>query len=210
VDVRLFIAVELPEDWIGAMTRTQAALRRRGLEQLRWVRPEGVHLTLKFLGNVDEQRGGELARAIELAAAGSAPFSLTLSGMGTFGPAARPRVLWAGVTGDVAALARLWQAVEAHIGPLGFPPERERFNPHLTLARVPDHLPREVAAAIAPTLAGMSPQRAAPLIVREIALIRSLLGPGGARYVRLASGPLTGKRTPIGHDPDPHRGAGVV
>jgi 2'-5' RNA ligase len=97
------------------------------------------------------------------------------------------------VGGDLHALTRLWRSVETHIGPLGFPPERERFSPHLTLARVPDHLPRDLTSSIAATLAAAATPVSEPLLVREIALMRSHLGPGGARYERLAAGALTGK-----------------
>jgi 2'-5' RNA ligase len=191
--LRLFIAVELPEGWTAALRQTQALLRRQGFEPLRWVRPEGAHLTLKFLGNVEAGRVDDLIAALRPAAAASGPFTLRLGGLGSFGPPARPRVLWAGVRGDLHALTRLWQAVEASIGPLGFPPERERFSPHLTLARVPEHLPRTLSAGIPAALAAIDPPTADPLLVREISLMRSHLGPGGARYERLAAAALTGK-----------------
>lgn len=191
--LRLFIAVAVPEGWIAALAQTRALLRRRGLEQLRWVRPEGVHLTLKFLGNVDAARVDDLIAALRLAAAERAPFTLKLGGLGSFGPPSRARVVWAGVGGDLHALIHLWQSVEAHIGALGFPPERQRFNPHLTLARVPDSLPRDVAASIPATLSATKLPAAEPLLVRELALMRSHLRPGGARYQRLAAAVLTRK-----------------
>jgi 2'-5' RNA ligase len=152
-----------------------------------------VHLTLKFLGTVPVAQVDGLISAMRLAAAGSGPFTLRLGELGSFGPAARPRVVWAGVRGDLPALTRLWRAVEAAIGPLGFPPERERFSPHLTLARVPDQTPREVAGAVAAVLAGTPASETEPLLVREVALMRSHLGLGGARYERLAAAVLTGK-----------------
>src|SRR5437867_392019 len=101
MDLRLFIAIELPEAWTAALTRAQDTLRGRGLDGLRWTRPEGIHLTLKFLGNVDERRVPELGASLEQAVAGLRPFTLRLSGLGSFGPPARPRVVWAGVTGDL-------------------------------------------------------------------------------------------------------------
>lgn len=192
MELRLFIAVELPQEWTEALAATQAALRRRGLERLRWVRPEGIHLTLKFLGNVEERRVPELTQALTHAAAGSAPLRLDLGEPGVFGPPARPRVVWRGVRGDLAALTRLWQAVEAQVGPLGFPQERERFSPHLTLARVPQDVPGDTRAAIGAALKDTRASGASPLLVQEIALMRSQLGPGGARYTRLAVAPLAG------------------
>ena len=204
MDLRLFIAVELPESWTEALAATQAALSRRGLERLRWVRPEGIHLTLKFLGNVDERRSPELTGAITRAASRVPPFRLSLTGLGAFGPAARPRVVWVGVGGDLPALTRLWDAVETDVGRLGFPRERQRFAPHLTLARVPEDLPREVTSSIGATLGATSAPAAPPLTVTDVALMRSELGRGGARYTRLSSAPLA-ENLPSGpRQPGPH------
>jgi 2'-5' RNA ligase len=194
VDLRLFIAVELPPAWTEALAEVQAALRRRGLERLRWVRPEGIHLTLKFLGNVDERRVPELTAAIERAAAEAAPFALTLGRPGTFGPPSRPRVVWVGTEGEAEALTRLWRAVETQVTPLGFPAEGRRFAPHLTLARVPDETPREAAAAITPAVQAVGMARTAPMTISEVALMRSELGRGGARYTRLAAAPLAARK----------------
>lgn len=191
-ELRLFVALELPADWTEALAGVRAGLRRRGLERLRWVRPEGIHLTLKFLGNVAAGRVPELAAALGRAGGDCAPFQLSLGGLGTFGPAARPRVVWAGIEGDLGALTRLWRLVEGALQPLGFPRERERFAPHLTLARVPQGFPREDAARIGPALATVARPGTAPVEVRELALMRSDLGPGGARYTRLAAVELKG------------------
>lgn len=191
--LRLFVAIELPEAWTAAVAQTQMLLRRRGLDSLRWVRPEGVHLTVKFLGSVAAARVDELLVALRQAATVCGPFTLRLGGLGSFGPPARPRVVWAGVRGDLVALTRLWQAVEASFEPLGFPTERDRFSPHLTLARVPDQTPRQVVASITAVLGQVPIAESEPMVVRELALIRSHLGPGGARYERLAAAALTGK-----------------
>jgi 2'-5' RNA ligase len=190
MDLRLFIAVELPEDWLAALARVQEALRKAGLDALRWTRPEGIHLTLKFLGEVPEERLEEIRRAMTRAAAQAQPFALRLGQLGAFGAPQRPRVLWAGIAGDLEALTHLWRALEAEITPLGFPQERNAFAPHLTLARVPEHAQRDMAKALAEVLPRIALPELSPLDVGEIALMRSLLGPGGARYQRLAAAPL--------------------
>jgi 2'-5' RNA ligase len=190
MDLRLFIAVELPPAWTEALAATQRALRRYGLERLRWVRPEGIHLTLKFLGNVDEARVSALTRTLEETAAEHAPFALRLSRLGAFGPPARRRVVWAGVAGDLDALTRLRQTVERRAAALGFPAERRPFSPHLTLARVPEELPQPVGASIDAALTAVAAPAAPPLQVKEIALMHSRLLPGGAQYTRLAAAVL--------------------
>ncbi len=190
MDLRLFVAIELPEEWLAALARLQEALRGAGLVALRWTRPEGIHLTLKFLGAVPEKRLDEVTRAMARAAAQARPFTLRLGRLGSFGGPQRPRVIWTGVQGELEALTRLWRAVEAEIAPLGFPQERDSFTPHLTLARVPEPAQRELAGVLADALARTVLPETTPLTVREIALMRSLLGPGGARYQRLATVPL--------------------
>ncbi len=190
MDLRLFIAVELPEEWLVALTRVQEALRKTGLAALRWTRPEGIHLTLKFLGAVPEERVADVVQAMTRAAAQAAPFTLRLGRLGTFGGPERPRVLWTGVQGELNALRRLWQAVETTVSPLGFPQERDTFAPHLTLARVPEHAQHDVAKTLAEVLPRVTLPEPAPLEVTEIALMRSLLGRGGARYLRVAAAPL--------------------
>jgi RNA 2',3'-cyclic 3'-phosphodiesterase len=187
MDLRLFIAIELGAEWTDALASTQDALRGQGLAGLRWVRPEGIHLTLKFLGNVDQQRVDAITEAMGEAARAIRPFDLTLGALGTFGPAARPRVLWCGVSGDLQALTRLWQATERHIAPMGFPSDHDRFAPHLTLARVQDDTPAERRSSIAPMLARHKAPAAGSLHVSEVSLMQSMLDRGGARYHRLGS-----------------------
>lgn len=197
MELRLFIAIDVPEQWTVALGDAQQSLRRRGLERLRWVRPEAMHLTLKFLGAVDAGRVAAVTEAMATAA-GSPPFRLTLERLGAFGPTGRPRVLWAGVGGELAALDRLWRALDQRVQPLGFARERGRFSPHLTIARVPEQTPPELVAGVEQLLAAISVAETPPLTVREIALVRSLLGPGGARYEKLATAPLRQNSLDIG------------
>ena len=179
--LRLFVAVHLPDRWLDALARAQEELRRQGLH-LRFVRPEGIHLTLKFLGETDQRRLPEITRALASAVSGMRSFDVELGAPGTFGPRRRPRVVWYGITGDSAALVALHRAVEGALTPLGYAPEGRPFAPHLTLARVPDTLPPDEAERIAPTVARLATPQVDPLHVTSISLMRSQLGPGGARY----------------------------
>lgn len=132
--MRLFTAVTLGD----ALT----AETERGIERLRplapdakWVKPEGVHLTLLFLGDVDDSRLPELRDALEPVGLYHAPFVLSVAGGGTFGSSSHPRVLWADVRGDTAALKALQADVARALEPLGFKSEHGEYVAHLTLAR---------------------------------------------------------------------------
>jgi RNA 2',3'-cyclic 3'-phosphodiesterase len=99
--VRLFVAIELPGEVREALSRLQHELQRRGLEKLRWVRPEGIHLTLKFLGGTPPEKVPEIETALTDAAKGVVQHELTLGELGTFG-GSRPRVFWVDLRGDLA------------------------------------------------------------------------------------------------------------
>ena len=187
--LRLFVAILLPDDWLAALAGTQDGLRDAGLD-LRCVRAEGIHLTLKFLGETPARRVAEISSTLEAAAARAGPCEVTLGASGFFGPRRRPRVVWQGIEGDLSALAAVQRAVDEALAGLGFARETRPFSPHLTLARVPDNLPAAEAERIAPAVEGLSRPHAAPLHVESFALMRSELGRGGARYTQLASWPL--------------------
>ncbi|HET9598027.1 MAG TPA: RNA 2',3'-cyclic phosphodiesterase [Anaeromyxobacteraceae bacterium] len=191
MNLRLFAALE-PSDLVRRRLGTlQGALRRaagRAAGDVRWVDPAAVHLTLQFLGAAPEERLPAIEAAVAAAAATGAPLHLHISGAGGFPSARRPRVLWAGLTGDVAPLAALVAALGARLAPLGFPPESRPFSPHLTLGRARD--PRGapgLASALAHADDGAPP---APWRVAEVVLFRSHLSPSGARYEALSRAPL--------------------
>ena len=171
-----------------ALGAAQDALRDRDLGSLRWVRPEGVHLTLKFLGETPADRLDAVRTAVAAAARRRAPFRLSLGPAGTFG-GRRPRVLWLAIEGDVEPLRELQSAVERELVAAGFPPEERDYSPHLTLARVPQPPPPATARRLAEALAGLDPP-SAEFDVEEVLLMRSHLQPAGAVYETLAAFPL--------------------
>ena len=190
-DIRTFIAIELSADVlrrIGTLLERIQADVPPGL--VRWVRPEGIHLTLKFLGDVQADRLEGLAVALQSACAPHAPFSLSIGGMGVFPNPQRPRVIWIGVDEPTGALVRLQRDVERAIAPLGFPTERRPFSPHLTLGRV------KGAKIPAPTLEALGQYatharvHVGEMAVDAVHLMRSDLSPAGARYTELATAPL--------------------
>ena len=182
-ELRLFVAVELDDEVLRALAELQDELRRNGLQRLRWVRSEGIHLTLKFLGDTPEEMAPRIGEAIGAAVTGQRSHRLSLGRIGTFG-GKRPRVLWVDLEGDIEALASLQEAVENALSELGFERERRAFNPHLTLARVRPETSSEMSEPIDSALKSVR-AASAEIAVREVSLIRSTLGPGGAVYNRL-------------------------
>ncbi|HLW80342.1 MAG TPA: RNA 2',3'-cyclic phosphodiesterase [Terriglobia bacterium] len=150
----------------------------------RWTRPSGIHLTLKFLGEVPENQLPKVTQA--LSALGPLdPFPIEIKGFGFFPSPRRPKVFWIGVDAP-PALARLAARVERAVAPLGFPPEDRIFTPHLTLARFPAPGPEPTLAALAEAA------RDTPLgrfEVSEFFLFQSILSPRGAEYRKLARFP---------------------
>ncbi len=178
--IRAFVAIELCEEWRRALAAAQARLKPVVDARMAWTRPEGIHLTLKFLGDVDDGKVQAIGDAMARAAANVRPFTLALGEIGGFPDLERPRVIWVGLAGEVEALLGLQRAVEREIGPLGFPPEGRPFAAHLTLGRVKAGVARwdrrAVEQAAARAIEG------APQFVTCISLMQSELQPGGAVY----------------------------
>src|SRR5579859_3639222 len=132
---RTFIAIELPAGARAHLAREIARLRPV-IPSAQWADPAGLHLTLAFLGELDDTRLGDAEVAMEEAAPAVAPFALRIASLGSFGPSHAPRVVWAGVAGDMNALARLHQELSAALERHGFALDTRTFAPHLTLARL--------------------------------------------------------------------------
>ena len=188
---RLFVAVELDGHVRQALDRLQHELQRHGLRGLRWVRPEGIHLTLNFLGETPREKVAAISQALAASTSGVPRHELSLGKLGTFGSRGVPRVLWVDLDGDVEPLRRLAEQVERALVPLGFPPEGRRFSPHLTLARVRPESARDLAGPLSQAVETMSMPKAT-VSVSEVSLMQSKLGPGGAVYTQLQAFPLTG------------------
>jgi 2'-5' RNA ligase len=152
-----------------------------------WVSAANYHLTVKFLGDVDEARIPPIIAAVEAAVAGRDPFDLALRGLGAFPGPGRPRVIWAGVRAGAADLAALAGAVEDRLAALGFPREARSFSAHVTLGRVRE--PRR-DPALAAALARAEGVELGAARVDRVVLMQSQLSPRGARYTELAALPL--------------------
>ncbi|PYO32629.1 MAG: RNA 2',3'-cyclic phosphodiesterase [Gemmatimonadetes bacterium] len=176
--LRLFVALNLPSPVRQALWQTVAPLRERGLP-VKWVRPDGIHLTLKFLGDVAEERAADVRAALGRAAAGARPLPLALGEFGVFPDFQRPRVVWAGITAD-SRLEILQHRVEQEFAPLGFPTEARPFRPHVTLGRAArEARPRDFAGLEA-ALGAL--QFEATVVVESVDLMQSTLESAGAVY----------------------------
>lgn len=179
--MRLFVALTPPPDVQQVVWGAFAPLRRRDLP-VKWVPPEGVHLTLKFLGEVDETRQTELQAALGAAARGVRPIALAVRGAGVFPDLDRPRVFWAGVESD-PALELLADGVERSFASLGFATEARAFRPHLTLGRAARSARPRDFAGLGEMLNGLALEAAA--VLDGVDLVQSVPGPAGTVYHRV-------------------------
>jgi len=193
VAVRAFIAVELPPELQKRLAEVQDRLRRELRDvPIRWVRPETIHLTLKFLGMIPASHVDEIVAALRGLALERGPFTFVVEGIGCFPDLRHPRVIWVGVSDPTRALAAFQRLVESSMQKLGYPPEDRPYQPHLTLGRVsrdatPAHYQR-----IAEVVGQTTVERLGEVRAAEIALMRSDLHPQGAIYTPIARIPLRG------------------
>ncbi|MCS7206447.1 MAG: RNA 2',3'-cyclic phosphodiesterase [Dehalococcoidia bacterium] len=179
--LRLFVALELPEAVQQALASVWTPLRRTE-RMVKWVDPEGIHVTLKFLGDVPVERLPMLTEQLSRAAQACGPLAFRVSRVGAFPSLAAPRVLWAGLEGDLESLGRLQQAVEHGTVSLGFPREERRFTPHLTIGRVREGLPPHERRRIGQAFGQVDLPPDLSFGVGRLSLMQSTLTPQGARY----------------------------
>ncbi|WP_124728143.1 RNA 2',3'-cyclic phosphodiesterase [Staphylospora marina] len=188
---RLFVAVRLPPEVKRALAVRCEELGTRWRFS-KWVHQEDYHVTVQFLGSVDQDRMGPLAGELARAAAKHQPFELAVAGIGTFGRPEQPRILWAGLTGDLGKLRALQSTVARHLETVGFPPEQRPYRPHVTVARKCLDTPFSLNAG--PSWGEEAEKR---WRVDELALMETRLGERPMYRVvgRFALG--TGKRLPV-------------
>ena len=189
--VRTFIAVLIPDAARQVLSESIRQLSGLAPQGVRWVDPNGIHLTLRFLGDIPVERVEDVLAAQGVASGSREPFSLQLSGLGMFPNRDRPRVLWAGVSGDMDALRLLQEEVEAQLERVGFPKDRRPFAPHLTLGRIRDRISNVQRKSIAAVTESAALGHAEPWVVEESHLIRSTLTPQGAIYTSLGAALLS-------------------
>lgn len=189
---RLFIAVAVPPASLEACRRVIDAVRATPMgRSARWVQTEGLHLTVRFLGDTPPDLVPDVGLAVLDAAASVRPFAIELSGAGAFPDGRHPRTLWLGVEHGNDGLERLADALEAPLGRLGWAPDPRARRPHLTVART-DATRGEVSHAIADALAHEAAGWRTGFEVHALTLFRSHLGGGPPRYEALVEAPLEG------------------
>ncbi|MGI8588745.1 MAG: RNA 2',3'-cyclic phosphodiesterase [Chloroflexia bacterium] len=185
--VRTFVAIELPESVIAVLAAMQKQLTE-GKLPLRLTAPAGMHLTLAFIGEIPQTRVDDLVEAVQRGCAGIAPFGLRAEGIGMFPNANAPRVVWAGVQGmpaAMAALTNLRARIVRELAVTAFAVDR-RFDPHLTLGRVPDRATSDDRARVGAAVQAQPPLGPFAFPVSEVSVMRSELRAGGSVYTRIA------------------------
>jgi 2'-5' RNA ligase len=181
--IRTFLAIDLPGDIREKIGDIQAGLKG-ALEGVRWTRPEGIHLTLKFFGDIDKSMIGSISNIVEKRTKGFGPLSLAMGRMGAFPNPGRARVLWIGLEGEIEKLASLQCGMEDDLETLGFPKETRSFKPHLTLGRARSS--RGMITGLREAMERIGHENRNPFPAEGITLFKSDLLPGGAVYTKLA------------------------
>ncbi len=186
-NIRAFLAIDPPEDVLQRIGAFQDLLKRKIQGVLSWVRPRGMHLTLKFFGDIPPGDAERISTAVEPLAAGTSPIHLEVRKTGVFPDSSRPRVLWVGLEGDVHHLTVLQKSIERALEAEGFPREARPFRPHLTLGRI--KTPRGLVG-LARSMEEAAEWEAGGFVAPELCLIKSDLTPQGAVYTKLATYPF--------------------
>lgn len=188
--VRLFIGVFIPEE-------LRSALFERGhdsflVHELSWAKKDNLHITMKFLGDVEKGRQPAISETIREVAARFRPFNLSIGSPGVFPTDANPSVFWMGVQGDVEALKKTAVEIENKLETLGYPREKREYSPHVTLARAGQGQSKIPGRALSEQFCKLFSDMKSPMFnVHHIQLIQSQLSPEGSRYSVLDSFPLT-------------------
>lgn len=181
--IRAFIAVELPEDVIQKLARTQQKLKSTGA-RVKWVERQNLHLTMKFLGDVEFEEVNEISSVMAEAVKDVSSFTVMAKGTGAFPKGERsPRVVWAGVDGDVQMLEKIFQRLNENLVRFGVPYEKRRYSPHITIGRVRSS---KGTAELAQAVRDCSDKEFGQVQVTELLLMMSELTSSGPVYTVLA------------------------
>lgn len=185
--MRTFIAIELDKQNKDALSKIQEELKTTGAD-VKWVKPSDIHLTLKFLGEINEQKIDKISACLKTAASKTKPFPIILSGIGIFPSQKLPRVVWLGITEGKEALERLTYNIEDLLAGLKFPKEKRGFSPHFTLGRVKSRKNKEALLA----KLGHTETDELRQEIKSVVLFKSTLTPAGPIYEVVGKFILTG------------------
>ncbi len=179
--MRSFIAIELPDTVKSALLSLQQELKTCGAD-IRWVKTEGIHLTLKFLGNIEDKLVDRIIEILKGTCRKYRAFNCEIRGVGVFPHVKSPRVLWVGV-GNAEPLTKIQQEIENGMSSLGFERENRKYSPHLTLGRFKSSQGR---TALLDKVESHKNSLLGSVDVNNISLMRSDLSPAGAKYTNIA------------------------
>ncbi len=185
--IRSFIAFELPENIISSIGKLQKQIKCHGLDA-RWVRPENIHLTLKFLGDITKTDMESAGGTIIETAKGYAPIFLSAKGIGIFPNIKRPRVIWAGIAGQISTLVGLQRELDENLESIGFAKEKRLFKGHLTLGRIKKKIPLK---RLSDAIKKFEEFESEIFTADQIILFKSVLKPSGHVYTKLLIANLT-------------------
>ena len=179
--IRTFIALELPPAVFSLLHKVQQDLKRMNI-RARWVRPENIHITLKFLGDINPGDIDKIGAAMTAAAIEFPSVTLTVRGIGVFPGIKRPRVIWVGLGGDIRSLLSLQSRLEQELAGAGFPKDKRSFKAHLTLGRIKQSAGPAVIRQMISEYATLSSDE---FSCNQVILFKSDLKPSGAVYSKL-------------------------
>ncbi len=185
--MRLFIAIEIPEEIKKDIAEIQSNLKYSGVEA-GWTRPEGIHLTLKFLGEVAQPKVPEIMTALASLIKNMPAFRLSVAGAGVFPNLKNARVAWIGISGETERLLKLQSSIESAMEEVGFKRENRPFIPHLTLGRIKNVRSRDELLSEFNRIKDI---KLPDFSVQAVSLMKSDLRPSGAVYTEIVNVALT-------------------
>jgi RNA 2',3'-cyclic 3'-phosphodiesterase len=188
--IRAFVAFPLPESIMIRISDIQERLKSYRLP-VRWVKPENVHLTLKFLGEISLNTINGIGEVLEDTVREYAPLMFFIKGLGVFPNIRKPRVLWTGIAGDIKSLAEIQANLETNLEKKGFAKENKPFKSHLTLGRIKSDIYPENLFDIFRSFSDFTSE---PFEAKELVLYKSELKPSGASYTKLKTVYLDGSK----------------
>ncbi len=189
--IRSFLAFEIPGEIRPAVSSIYRGLRNTSLD-VRWVREENIHLTVIFMGNVDERHLPSIGRVVEKACSKYAPFKIRVKGVGVFSNLRNAKVLWIGVEGDIERLSYFKESIQKKLKPFGIKEESRRFSPHITVGRFRKGFNQTML--LKEVLDRFKDVTSPEVLLKELVLFKSELKPDGAVYTKLNCWPITGKK----------------
>jgi len=187
MEVRSFLAFELPEKIKGIVSRVSGEMKKSPLD-IRWVKVGNIHLTIIFIGNILTDRLDDMGDYVSEVCSNYGPFKISVNGTGIFSNRRNPRVLWVGLDGEIERMDDFRNALQKRLKSFGIKKEKRRFNPHLTLGRF--RKGAKTDTHLDDLLLNYKSLKSQECMLRELALFKSDLTPGGAVYTKLKAWPL--------------------